>query len=61
MKQTTEVSENQTPKGMFLDISVSTRQAHASHTSNQNKVYVRPRGITRSFLAVLHHFWHPVL
>ncbi len=46
--------------GMFLNIGVSTRQAPASHTSTQYKVYKRPCRITRSFLAVLCHFWHLV-
>jgi hypothetical protein len=45
---------------MFLNTGVSMRQVHASHFSAWYKVYVRPLGITRNFLVVLHHLWHSV-
>ncbi len=35
-------------------------QARVSQISARYKVYVRPRGITRNFLAVFRQFWHSI-
>jgi hypothetical protein len=56
MKQTTEVSGNQTSKACS-SVHVP---APVSHTSAPYKVYVRPHRIAQNFLAVLCRFWHSV-
>jgi hypothetical protein len=60
MKQTTEVSGNQTPEACSLLLGVSMRQAHASPIPARYYIYVRPRGIKQNFLTVFHRFWHYV-
>ncbi len=54
------MSGNQAPEACSLLSGVSTVQTHASFTPARYQVYVRPRGTTRNFLTVLHHFWHSV-
>jgi hypothetical protein len=60
MKQTTEVSENQTPEACSSLPGVSMHQARASPIPTWYYVYVRPRGTMQNFLTVLCRFWHSV-
>jgi hypothetical protein len=60
MKQTTEVSGNQTPEACSSLSDVSMGQARASPIPAQYYDYMMPCGITRNFLTVLWHFWHSV-
>ncbi len=60
MKQTTEVSENQTPEACSLLPGVSMRQTRASPIPAWYQVYVRPCKTMRNFLTVLCCFWHSV-
>ncbi len=60
MKQTTEVSGNQTPEACSSLSGVSMRQPRDSPIHARYYVYVRPCGITQNFLTVLCRFWHSV-
>ncbi len=60
MKQTTEVSGNQTPEACSSLSCVSTCQASASPIPARYYIYMRHYGITQNFLTVLHCFWHSV-
>ncbi len=60
MKQTTEVSGNQTSEACSSLSGVSMRQTCASSISARYQVYKRPHRTTRDFLTVLRHFWHSV-